>query len=513
MASSEPSLWAIKNLKNILPKETFNLFILIFTIDFLISTSFCMVRNIRLAMVVTGSDAGSELIPYIQFWLGLPAAFIMVAILARLARVFSAEKIFYFVVIAFTGFFICFALCIFPARYDFHQAFQSPPGTNAFWLMFELWDLSAFYVIAGLWKIMILPVLFWGYVNRRILMKEAKKIYSPLMLAGAVAGIVAGNISDLCAKESFLQLFNFQGLSSWHSALVIQIGILTLLAGLIMICFSQIAKLLRRRHVDVADTVAQVKDKKNEYQKQLSLASSLSYFFKRPTLCALGIIVIASYIAISLCEIVYLNKLGEVYPNPIDFCAFQGRFSYWTGSAIAIFALFISTPLVLRGKWLTLALITPALLLVTSIIFFFFTIFGYMPWMNEFTRSVFNCSPIFIAAMAGAFMRTVYSASKNTILSSVKELTFVTLSGEDQLKGKFVVDGIGSRFGNSSASLISQSLIFMFGSLDGCLPLVAFIAIAFMALWTRSALQIGRHMIVYAGDDKSSTKNLQKVAV
>ena len=499
------SVEGLQNLKNILPKETLNLFILIFTIDFLMSASFCLIRNIRLAMVVTGSNSGSELIPYIQFWIGLPSAFIMVAILARLSRSVSPEKVFYVITTAFVAFFMIFALIIFPARYEVLQMLQTTQSSNPFILMFEMWDLTAYYVVTGLWKIIILQVLLWGYINRQILMAEAKKLYSPLMLAGAIGGAAAGTISEVCSQESFVRWFGFAGKSTWHGALIIQTIIFAALAIGIMITFSKLAKSLRSRNLKEEGTVAQAKkEKKEKYQNTLSLMSSLSYFIKRPVLCSLGIIVLTSYVAISLCEIIYLNKLREVYPNTLEYNIFLARFSFWSAIGIGVSALFICTPMVKRGKWIALSLITPGILLVTSIIFFFFAIFGYTSWMSDFSQTIFECSPIFIAAIAGAFMRLFFSASKNTILSATKELTFVSLPDEDQLKGKFVIDGIGSRMGNSSASLISQGLILGFGSLDACLPLVAFIAIVFIGLWTKSALQIGKHMVESTVDTQPS---------
>src|SRR5208282_2173451 len=59
-----------------------------------------------------------------------------------------------------------------------------------------------FFVMAELWKIALLTVLFWGLVNQYIPLTDAKKFYAPLMLGGSIGTMLSGPLVTLCTSDS-----------------------------------------------------------------------------------------------------------------------------------------------------------------------------------------------------------------------------------------------------------------------------------------------------------------------
>ncbi len=82
-------------------------------------------------------------------------------------------------------------------------------------------------------------------------------------------------------------------------------------------------------------------------------------------------------------------------------------------------------------------------------------------------------------------------AVKYTLFEGSKELAFVPLSREEQLKGKLVIDGVVSRMGRAAASLIQQLLFFLFLSLGAMIPALSLIVLGFTLIWLRSIYFIG----------------------
>ena len=75
---------------------------------------------------------------------------------------------------------------------------------------------------------------------------------------------------------------------------------------------------------------------------------------------------------------------------------------------------------------------------------------------------------VFFGSLQEVFSR----ALKYTIFDDTKEMAYIPLSAEQKLKGKSIIDGIGSRLGKSGSSLTMQILLIFFTTPMGTSPYI-----------------------------------------
>src|SRR3989338_5708786 len=92
--------------------------------------NYTILRNIKDALIVT--EAGSETITFLKFWIVVPSAFVFFFIYAKLSTILSKRALFYTILTPFLVFFALFALVLYPSRHWLH------PVESAEWLSFVL---------------------------------------------------------------------------------------------------------------------------------------------------------------------------------------------------------------------------------------------------------------------------------------------------------------------------------------------------------------------------------------
>ncbi len=129
-----------------------------FSLVCLVHLNFWLLRNIRNTLVVADRGGAAEFVPYFELWATLPATILMTWGLSRLLRRFSIETVFYIATSAFLGFFVIYAMWLYPYS-------QSLPITGLHgWgpgIVIENWIPALFYTSCELWKVALLSVLFW----------------------------------------------------------------------------------------------------------------------------------------------------------------------------------------------------------------------------------------------------------------------------------------------------------------------------------------------------------------
>lgn len=239
-----------------------------FSIVCLININFSILRSMRNALVVADGGGSAALIPYFELFGTFPASILMTWGLSRLMRVCSFRFIFSATLFFFIAFFIVFAHWIYP-----NKSFMTHLFTN-------LPDL-VFYVMAELWKVALLSVVFWGFLNQRLDMSEAKRFYPPLFLGTSVGTILAGPITIFCTSLFSWNLFNLSDVRWQHSLYMLTIA-LSVCALLTHFAFRALYKQLPFARETV-----------KEESKRLSLRSSFQYLIESPYLRSLFFIVIA----------------------------------------------------------------------------------------------------------------------------------------------------------------------------------------------------------------------------
>lgn len=451
-------------------KESAFVFLLSFAIVCLINVNYSILRSLRNTLVVSCTEAGAELIPAIQLWGLLPLTFLLVYVISRFMRKYSQTKVFFLVTLLFLGFFNIHAFFIYPFQNTLEKLVSPPEflkSLSSLYLLCKHWSSGSYFIAAELWKVAILSLLFFGFLNRTLSLKEAKGMYSPLLLGGSLGGLLAGPLTVLSAKISHFLLQSY-GFSKWHATYLMLTIVMTLIGFLIMGLFA----VLKNR--------VQLKELSNETKPKISFKDSLFEFIKNKYLFSLGVIVIADYIAYFLFEVFFLDLLKKAYPDPNVYCQFNGTLTFWTSVLTLLSSLFITPVILLKKSWKIAALITPSAIGL-SIIFFSMVLGCESAWMKAMSN-LLGLTPLKIAIIFGSLQFCVCRAMKGTLFDASKELAYFPLSEDLKSKGKLVIDGLASRTGYCLAAGINQSLFSIFGSFQAGIPaaaLISFVAVGF----------------------------------
>ncbi|MFA6916372.1 MAG: Npt1/Npt2 family nucleotide transporter [Parachlamydiales bacterium] len=480
----------------------------------LIVFNYTILRNMKDSVIVTA--AGAEVIPFIKVWVMLPCAVLITLIFAKLTNRFSQEKVYYLMI---SGFLICyglFAFVLYPMRDALHPHESAlalmdwlPEGFKGLVNMYRYWTFTLFYVVSELWSSMIMTTLFWGLANEVYSVIEARRFYGVLTIAGNFAGIIASEVTVLVTSWT---TSNSQGFAQdWESVMqylivaVIGAGIVSMGIFYWMNRTVLAAPVYEELHSSI-ETIEHKKKKK----KRLSMRESISYLSKSKYIICIAIIVVSYNLVINLVEVVWKDKVSQLYPESVDYNTYMAHITIATNIISSTAAFFISQILMACG-WTRTALVTPIIMLVTCTGFFGF-LFVQDNMVTPF--AFLGATPLAIAVFFGGAQNCLSRAAKFSVFDATKEMSFIPLDHESKLKGKAAIDGVGSRLGKSGGSLIHQGLLMIFSTLSAITPFVGVILMIVIIGWIAAVRMLGVqfNVIVDKQEREANRKEPESVA-
>lgn len=481
--------WPVHNheLKKLIPM------LLIF---FLVFFDYNVLRTLKDTLVVTAKSSGAEVIPFIKVWVMFPGALLLTFLFTRLSNRLTREIVFYVMISLFLLYFFVFTFFLYPARDALHPNALAdkmetilPLGFKGMIAMFRNWTFTTFYVMSELWSNIILALLFWGFANQVTKINEAKRFYGLFGIGANFSGVAAGQVSVLVCNNIYNP--NFIGEDAWEQSLII-------LISLVLVCGVVAMLLFRWMHKQVLTDVEycdpnHVKEEE-EPSVHLSMRESFSYLFRSKYLSSIALIVLAYNLVINLVEVVWKHQVRELYPNPADYNWYMNEVTTVTGILATLIALFISGNAVRKFGWTFTALLTPTILLLTSIGFFgFFFLKPYLP--DVAILPVLGATPLALVVFFGSAQNILSRAAKYTVFDATKEMAFVPLGSEGKQKGKAVIDGVVSRLGKSGGSVIHQTLLLTFSTITASAPYVAGFLMSIIAIWVGATKVLGTQFV------------------
>lgn len=455
---------------------------------FFICFNYSILRNLKDAIVITAESSGAEVIPFIKVWVLLPCAVLLTIVFTKLTNRYSQERVFYLFISGFLLFFAVFAFVIYPLRDYLHphaladrMEAVSPAGLKGFIAMFRNWSFTIFYVICELWSSAVVTVLFWGFANEITRMNEAPRFYGVLSASANISAIISGIAANFLVYDTWQATLN---------ALVIMV--------IIFGCATMLIFRWMNRNVlnDAAFDDLHATRKEIKQKEKLSIRESFSYLSNSKYLVCIAVLVLSYNLVINLVEIVWKHQLLKLHPLPIDYNIYMNKMTV----AIGIFSTIISlgmSRLFNRFGWSTTALITPLIMLITSIGFFSFMLF-----QNSLADPMIlltGTTPLVIGVTFGVAQVVLSKACKFSVFDATKEMAFIPLDHDVKLKGKAAIDGVGSRLGKSGGSLIHQGLLLIFGSLSRSAPYVASAIMLVIGAWMIVVRSLGRQIAAKSG--------------
>jgi AAA family ATP:ADP antiporter len=453
-------------------------FLPILGIFFLLTFVYDLLRPLKSALIIAEPDIGTELIPYIKVWGVLPGAFLLTWLTIHLGHFLNRERVFYGMMGLYIGFFGFFLFGIYPFReeLELHSLSQwlighLPTGMAQMGLLVQKWHLVLFYTMTELWGNILLSMLFWGFANEMSTVDEARRFY-PLFLLGAnSAAIFSGASGSYFSKLTFSHWLPY-GKTPWDQAFFFFIITAILGAVLITGLFRWVHKL--HPHLS-ANAKPMIQD--GEEKVRLTIPQCLVYVIKNPYLACLALIVLGYNLVFNLSDILWTNELSKSFRNDINgYAHYTSQVTQATGVISVFLSLFITGNVLRRFGWRAAALLTPLMVLVCAVGFFY----------------CLNTGSMGLTLLLGTMQMAVSRGAKYTVFDTTKEIAFIPLSSKDQRLGKAVIDGIGSRLGKSSGSFIFQMLFLMMNTLDETVPVITGIVLVSLLLWILAVVLLGR---------------------
>lgn len=460
-------------------------------IFFLLSFDYNILRCLKDTLIVTAEHSGAEVIPFIKVWVMFPLSVALAYIYVRVSNRFSRENVFYIMLSIFLSYFAIFAIFLYPNREALHcnetadklQAIL-PAGCKGLIAMYRYWIFTLFYALADLWSNIILALLFWGFANQVTELSEAKRFYGLFGLGTNFSGVAAGQISIFITMLPFYPELGL-GSDAWAQSISILLTLIVAAGLVTMVAFRWLnANVLKTEPQICPETQKVIQPEK----KKLSMRENIRYVLTSSYVLSIALIIIAYNVVINLVEVLWKHEVRELYPNPQDYNIYMNEVTTVIGVMATLMALFISGNLIRKFGWTFTALVTPVILLVTSIGFFGFFFFKDHP---QLILSVFGVSPLVLVVFFGSMQNCCSRAAKYTVFDATKEMSFIPLTSEEKIKGKAAVDGICNRLGKSGGSIIYNVLLLTFSSIPASAPYVAVFLMVIIGLWIMCVRLLG----------------------
>lgn len=338
-----------------------------------------------------------------------------------------------------------------------------------------------FYVVCEMWSTMVFTVLFWGFANEITRMSEATRFYSTLNIGSNSASIIAGQVAVLVSMNTGIDLF--LGTTAWEQTMAKQLFLVICFSVAILLSFHWMTK-----HVLNDPKYMPEEARRTKKDKKLNFRESIRYISQSKYLLCIAVIVISYHLVIHMVEVLWKDRLRELYPDPADYNIYTNNLTSIMG-IISTAASLVMLGIISKFGWTKTAIITPIVLLLTTTAFF-----GCLLGDTALTGMIalLGTTPLALAVFLGSLQNCFTKAAKYSLFDTTKEMAFIPLQPEHKLKGKAAIDGIGSRLGKSGGSVVHQGLLFMLGSLGTSTPYVAAILLAVIVVWIVAVRSLGK---------------------
>ncbi|HJD62980.1 MAG TPA: ATP/ADP exchange transporter Tlc1 [Rickettsia endosymbiont of Degeeriella rufa] len=443
---------------------------------FCILLNYSTLRSIKDGFVVT--DIGAEAISFLKTYIVLPSAVIAMIVYVKLCDILKQENVFYLITSFFLAYFALFAFVLYPNPDLVHpnpETIESLslayPNFKWFIRIVGKWSFASFYTVAELWGTLMLSLLFWQFANQITKTDEAKRFYS-----------MFGLIANLALPVTSLIIGYFL-----HEKTQIVVEHLKFTPLFIIMIISSLAVILTYRWMNknvLTDPKlydpALVKGKKAK--AKMSLIESFKMIFTSKYVGYIALLLIAYGISVNLVEGVWKSKLKELHPTKEAYTMYMGQFQAYQGW-VAIAFMIIGSNILRKVSWLTAAMITPLMMLITGIAFFAFIFFDSVIAM--YLTGILASGPLALAVMIGTIQNVLSKGVKYSLFDATKNMAYIPLDKDLRVKGQAAVEVIGGRFGKSGGAIIQSTFFIIFPALGfvEATPYFASIFFVIVILW------------------------------
>ncbi|GAX78096.1 hypothetical protein CEUSTIGMA_g5538.t1 [Chlamydomonas eustigma] len=464
--------------------------------------NYTLLQNMKDSLIVT--SAGAEALPFLGAYAVLPASILFYMYHSYLVKALPEKMVYYASLAPFLAFYALFASVLYPLApmlQPFHllEQWQAmlPQGLVGLASIAVNWLYSLFFVFGELWGGVAISLLFWGLADDVCTMKEAKGIYPALGMLANVGLIVGG----AWAKYVNTHLAGGSALTSGRW----MIGTILVMAAVLF----GVKAWVDERYMSSAQQQAEAEaaaleraEKKNKKTKKLEgaaggkdaesggngLMGAFDVLKRSQKAGNLAVLVVAYFVVTKLFDYAWKAQMKLFYPSPVEFQAALADVTQMVG--VATIAMMACSKFAFQYLgWKGTALICPVAIGVVCTVFYAAAIAAQNPALVSPALMASLILPL--GAASGVIGRIITKSSKYSIFDPAKEMVYITMDRREKTEGKAAVDLLGSYFGKSGASWLTQALVLVMGTLNHALPFIAMAHAVICTAWTASTASLG----------------------
>lgn len=360
----------------------------------------------------------------------------------------------------------------------------------ALWKCIRFWLFSLFYIHAEAWGTIVLGVAFWTFANEIVSSIQAKRIY-PFLTVGAALGSVFSGLFMF-----FSPSINLKGLPIIGNTTVqsLQIWVVLILILLILSIYNSLSYNMNKNPEEYG-----IENKIKKNKVKLSFAQSMAVLLKSKYLLLLACIVFGYNMFIVFLESVWKGRVGSYEAELVqDFI--KGDMSLWSAGKtyarniitklygmqsilaglLSLFWIFCVSKIITKKKWSNVAVFTPIIGLICSVLFLF--LFVFQNSLGLLAKN-YNFSFLFLLVVFGLGILCFIKSSKYVFFDTSKERAYIPLDEESKINGKAAIDAMGSRLAKGSSSVLISALVYIFNGLDNIVYISFFLVFLLLSIW------------------------------
>lgn len=437
---------------------------------FCILFNYAALRSMKDSFVVT--YVGAEALGFIKLYIVSPLAVLAMLIYVKLCDVLKRANVFYVITLFFLIYLMFFTFFIYPYSAWFHPSGATIAKWSAAlpWLQWPIrvvgiWSFAFFYAMAELWGTLMLSLLFWQFANQITKTEEAKRFYGLFGILGNMGLIFVKPLDKLTQLQDLPK-----HLASMPLLCVVMVSVMVLL---VTYRWMQNNVLTDPVLYDPARKI--VKKKK----VKLSFAEGLKVILTSRYICLIAVLVFAYGVSINLVEGMWKAKISQLYPTVEGYKGYMLTYQQWLG-VVTILVMLIGNNILRRVSWLTAAMVTPIMLLVTGIAFFVFIFLENTIALH--CGGLLVSGPLVAAVAMGTLQNVLSKASKYSFFDATKNMAYIPIDPELQTKGQAAVEVVGSRLGKSGGAFIQSTFLTCFPAFTTITAAPYFACIFFITL-------------------------------
>ena len=454
-------------------------FVCVSTLIILIVYVHDILRIAKDALVM--SHLGTEYISAIKIWAVLPVSLIFMFLYIKLSDVFSRAKLFHIMNWFLISYFVLFALVLYPNSdaiciHISDHLYTSLPTFKYFFNIVKNWHYCLFYAFAEGWVMIMLSISFWQTANHITTLDESKRIYPLLGFASHAGLMIAAILSKVYVVSG----------TNWQPTLNKSVISIVVAGACISVCLFILEKKI------IGSEFFNLKKGHFRGKRKISIKESIEYVAKSKPILLITILLLCFNLSLTLIEGVWKKSIELLCNNNANLIQnFLGNINMYI-PLVGFICTVLSVYILQTHRWRMSALITPIAVLLTGGVFFVFMLLREYSYVMALQASALSIGTLF-----GSINNIFARGAKYTLFDSTKEMIYIPLDDDLQIKGKAAAETVGMKFGKGAGAALQQTLLALFPTLTliDLSPIISIAFFAILAWWIYSITISSRRLL------------------